>query len=195
LPLDTAQDFELSKQRLLETVSLLRQECGAQRIVIIGHSLGGLVAFHALSDQPMADVVDIVTVDSPLGGAPESEIQACIEYGLCAEGPVGGVLAGLHRDWGQTAVDNARRVGRLLEAGTRVTAWGNKSDCLYALSVCVPFARALFGGFDVRDTQWLGVDRTMQRDYVPRTSLASIINSHLVVLTNAATEIAADLFA
>ena len=193
--IDTAQDFELSKQRFLDTVASLHDQCGAQRIMVIGHSLGGLVAFHALSEHPIALVSDIVTVDSPLGGAPETEIQACVNYGLCADGPVGTVLSNLHRDWSQTAADNAGRVNRLLESGTRVTAWGNKSDCLYAPSVCVPVARALVGAFDVRDTQWLGVERTMQRDYAPRMSLASIISSHLVLLTNGASDIAADLVA
>ena len=44
-------------------------------IVVIGHSLGGLVAFHALSDNPMSQVTDVVTIDSPLGGAPASEVN------------------------------------------------------------------------------------------------------------------------
>jgi hypothetical protein len=58
--------------------------------------------------------------------------------------------------------------------GIRVTAWGNQRDCLYAPAVCLPFARGLFGAYDVRDTQWLGVDRAMRRDYGPGSSLASL---------------------
>jgi pimeloyl-ACP methyl ester carboxylesterase len=191
---DTGQDFATSEQRLLNTVLTLRAQCGAQRIVVIGHSLGGLVALHALSDSPMAEVSDIITVDSPLGGAPAEEIQACIEYGLCVDGPVGSLLSRLNGDWDQTAVDNASRVSHLAQLGTRVTAWGNQSDCLYAPAACLPAAKAFLGPYDVRETQWLGVDRAMRRDYVPST-LASILHSHDVMLTRAAGEIANELFA
>src|SRR2546430_12389487 len=57
------------------------------------------------------------------------------------------------------------------------------SDLLYAPAVCLPLARALFGALDVRDTQWLGVERVMQRDDVPRSTLRSMLNSHLVLLS------------
>jgi len=191
---DTGQDFAVSEQRLLNTILTLRTQCGAQRIVVIGHSLGGLIALHALSDSPMGEVSDIVTIDSPLGGAPAAEIQACIDYGLCVDGPVGSLLSKLNGDWDQTALDNASRVSHLAQLGTRVTAWGNQSDCLYAPVACVPAAKRLLGAYDVRETQWLGVDRAMRRDYVPST-LASVLHSHDVMLTRAAGDIADDLFA
>jgi pimeloyl-ACP methyl ester carboxylesterase len=192
---DTAQDFDLSKQRLVAAVDALTGQCGAQRIVVIGHSLGGLVAFHALADQPRAAVVELVTADSPLGGAPATQLHACIEWGVCSDGPVETVLAALHGSWAQTGLDNAARVERLAAAGTRVTAWGNQSDCLYAASLCVPVARILLGRDDARATQWLGVPRAMHRDYPLTSSLASVLRSHRILLTNAADEIAADLMA
>jgi pimeloyl-ACP methyl ester carboxylesterase len=191
----TGQDFETSKRLLLETIYTLHANCGAARVVVIGHSLGGLVAFHALSDNPMGEVTDVVTVDSPLGGAPAAEIRACVEAGLCVEGPVSVLLATLHGAWQQTAADNADRVNRLAAVGTRVTAWGNQSDCLYAPSVCIPLARVVVGVYDVRDTQWLGVDRAMRRDVTPRSTLASIVNSHQAMLSTAAADIVTDLFA
>jgi len=191
---DTGQDFATSEQRLLTTILALHTQCGAQRIVVIGHSLGGLIALHALSDSPMAEVSDIVTIDSPLGGAPAAEIQTCIEYGFCVDGPVGSVLSKLQGDWGQTKLDNAARVSHLAQVGTRVTAWGNQSDCLYAPAACLPAAKSFLGPYDVRETQWLGVDRAMRRDYVPST-LSSIFHSHDVMLTRAAGDIADDLFA
>jgi pimeloyl-ACP methyl ester carboxylesterase len=191
---DTGQDFETSKRLLLDTIHTLHTQCGAARILVIGHSLGGLIAFHALADNPMAEVSDIVTVDSPLGGAPAAEIAVCIDSGMCVDGPVSDFLSGLHGAWEATGLENAARVTRLAAAGIRVTAWGNQHDCLYAPAVCLPFARALFGAYDVRDTQWLGVDRAMRRDYGPRSTLASLLNSHMILLSRAAADISADLF-
>jgi pimeloyl-ACP methyl ester carboxylesterase len=194
-PEDSAQDLATSERHMLETLYLLHTQCGADHLVVIGHSLGGLVAFHALSDNPMAEVSDVITIDSPLGGAPAAEIRACVDSGMCAEGPVSQVLADLHASWAQTAADNTARVVRLSAAGTRVTAWGNQSDCLYAPAVCVPLARVLIGPYDVRDTQWLGIDRAMIRNYSPGKSLTAVLNSHQAVLSTAAPDIAADLFA
>src|SRR4051794_36281207 len=139
---DTGQDLGVSERKLLDTVYLLSTQCaagaGGGRVVLIGHSLGGLIAFHALSDNSMHQVSDIVTVDSPLGGAPASAVDMCIDTGMCAEGPVGAELARLFGNWDQTARDNATRVSRLANEGIRVTAWGNQDDCLYAPTVCVP---------------------------------------------------------
>ncbi|HEY1298304.1 MAG TPA: alpha/beta fold hydrolase [Chloroflexota bacterium] len=193
---DTGQDFGLSERNLLETIYLLRTQCGGNgHIVVVGHSLGGLVAFHALSDNPMSEITDVVTIDSPLGGAPAGAVNACVDSGLCAEGPVSGTLTSLYSAWDQTAQDNAARVSRLAAAGIRVTAWGNQGDCLYAPAACVPLASYLLGNTDARDTQWLGVAHAMRRDYPPTSTLASVLNSHQVILTRAATDIASELIA
>src|SRR5262249_48525954 len=160
----------LSKQRLLETIYTLHKQCGASRVVVIGHSLGGLVAFHALSDNPMGEVTDVVTVDSPLGGAPSDEVQTCVDAGLCVDGPVAGVLADVQGAWRQTQLDNAARVRRLQTTGTRVTAWGNQSDCLYSPGACIPFARLWMTVEDVAETQWLGIDRAKRLDFAPRST-------------------------
>ena len=193
---DTAQDFESSKRLLLETIYLLHTQCGAQRIVVVGHSLGGLVAFQALSDNPMGEVSDVVTIDSPLGGVPDSELHLCIETGLCASGPVAGVLSDLYTNWDATAQANAARVSRLASAGIRVTAWGNEGDCLYDPSRCVPRGSFQLTTADARDTQWLGIERAMRRDTTsPTLTLGSVLNSHQVLLSSAAADIAADLLA
>jgi pimeloyl-ACP methyl ester carboxylesterase len=193
---DTGQDLETSEKRLLDTIYLLHSQCGASRIAVVGHSLGGLIAFHALSDSPMGEVTDVVTIDSPLGGAPPSVIHTCVDAGFCADGPVTGVLSDLYTHWDQSAQDNAARVDKLAAANIRVTAWGNQSDCLYAPSRCVPLAGYVVGRFDARDTQWLGIDRSMRRDYsAAKSSLASVLDSHELILTTAAPDIASDLLA
>jgi pimeloyl-ACP methyl ester carboxylesterase len=191
---DTGQDLDTSEKRLLETVYLLRTQCGASRIVVVGHSLGGLIAFHALSDNPMGEVSDVVTIDSPLGGAPPSVIGTCVDAGFCADGPVTGTLSDLYTHWDQTAADNGARVNSLAAAHIRVTAWGNQGDCLYAPSRCVPLAGYLVGRFDARDTQWLGVDRSIRRDYsAPKATIASVLDSHELILSSAAADIASDV--
>jgi pimeloyl-ACP methyl ester carboxylesterase len=194
---DTGQDLAVSERKLLDTIYLLSTQCRAttSRVVVIGHSLGGLVAFHALSDNPMRQVTDVVTVDSPLGGAPASAVDMCIDAGMCAQGPVSGQLAGLFGSWDQTARDNAARVSHLAAEGIHVTAWGNQDDCLYAPTVCVPLARYVLGSVDVRDTQWLGVANAIHRDYTSASSLASVLTSHQAMLSTGANDIVTTLFA
>jgi pimeloyl-ACP methyl ester carboxylesterase len=194
-PDDTAQDIELSKRNLLGTLRMLLDSsaCATNRIVVIGHSLGGLVAFQALADQPIPAVTDIVTIDSPLGGAPPEIIWSCVEWGLCADGPVADYLATLNSAWTQTGLDNTAKAEKLAAAGTRVSAWGNQSDCMYHLAVCAPFTRALFGSFDARETQWLGIPGAIRRDYVSPARLSSLNISHRAVLNAAAADIALDL--
>jgi pimeloyl-ACP methyl ester carboxylesterase len=195
-PSDTGQDLATSEQRLLETIYLLHANCGGGHIVVVGHSLGGLIALRALSDNPMSEVSDVVTLDSPLGGAPPSVVRTCVDAGLCADGPITAQLSDLYTNWDGTGQDNAARVKGLAAAGIRVTAWGNQSDCLYAPSACVPLAGYLVGRFDARDTQWLGIDRAMHRDYgAARTTLASILDSHELIISAGATDIATDLLA
>jgi pimeloyl-ACP methyl ester carboxylesterase len=178
---------------LTATLQMLRQSCGATHVVVIGHSLGGLVAFQALADQPLPGVTDLITIDSPLGGTPADLIQSCVDWVLCADGPVDAYLAELRNDWTQTALDNSAKAARLAAAGVRVSAWGNPGDCLYNIAACMPFARVLLAGYDSRETQWLGIPRAIRRDYPPATRLSSLFASHHAVLVSGASDIAADL--
>jgi len=192
-PDNTAQDIELSKRNLIGTLRMLRAECAASRIVVIGHSLGGLVAFQAVADQPVPGVTDIVTIDSPLGGISPDIVWSCVDFGLCIDGPIVAYLANLNSAWSQTELDNAAKATQLALTGTRVSAWGNQSDCFYNLAVCAPFVRALFGNVDARETQWLGIPDAIRRDYVSPRRLSSLRISHKAVLSTAASDIALDL--
>ena len=105
-PSDTAQDIEVSKRILRESLAALQDACDVDRIVIVGHSLGGLIAFQALGDEPVSRVSDVVTVDSPLGGVPLPFMRTCIDAGLCADGAVVAYLAGLYTAWAGRLVLN-----------------------------------------------------------------------------------------
>jgi pimeloyl-ACP methyl ester carboxylesterase len=190
---DTAQDIEESKRVLRETLAALQEACGVERVVIIGHSLGGLVAFEALDGLSVPGISDLVTIDSPLGGVPDRLVQTCIDVGFCTEGAVAEYLAQLYPRLPGIAFDNMARVDALAEAGIRVSAWGNESDCFYNVGLCVAFARALMGGIDARETQWLGIPRTVRKDFPVTRSLAGISASHTAVLTRSAAELALDL--
>ena len=53
---DTAQDIEVSKRILRETLAALKAACNVDRIMIVGHSLGGLIALQALGEQAVPGV-------------------------------------------------------------------------------------------------------------------------------------------
>jgi len=120
-------------------------------------------------------------------------MRTCIDAGLCTDGAVVAYLAGLYGSWGETATDNATRAVALAATATRVTAWGNQSDCYYAVALCNSFSRTLLAGFDARQTQWLGIARSVHKDYAFAPYVWNIPASHTAVLIHSAPEIAADL--
>ena len=70
-----AQSVEELADRLTETVADLLADTGAEKVHLIGHSLGGLVIAQALTARRLADSVDlVVTLGSPFGGSPWAEL-------------------------------------------------------------------------------------------------------------------------
>jgi pimeloyl-ACP methyl ester carboxylesterase len=187
---DTAQSISASTRTFVDTLQSLQASC-TERIGVVGHSLGGLIAFLGLGQQPTARVYDAITVDSPLGGAPAGASNLCIDAGFCAAGPVADDLASLYSHWDATAADNQSREQRITAGGTRLSAWGNQSDCLYYVPLCTTVVSVSLE--DARETQWLGISRAVHRDYPFAAHLWNIPASHLAVLENAAADLAADL--
>ena len=110
----TAQDVETSKQILRDTVAGLESDCDVVRVAIVGHSLGGLIAFQTADGTSLPKVSDVVTVDSPLGGVPQRLVETCISLGFCVDGAVADYLATLYPRSAAIAQDNAAHVAALI---------------------------------------------------------------------------------
>jgi pimeloyl-ACP methyl ester carboxylesterase len=189
---DTAQSLAASTHVMQSLLQTLAAAC-PDRIAVVGHSLGGLVAFRTVSDQPTPRVSNVVTVDSPLGGVPASDSNLCIDTGFCAAGPLVDDLSYLFSDWSRTTADNQSRDARIRSTGTQLSAWGNTSDCLYYAQLCTQFLALAGSGADARETQWLGITHPVRRDYPFAPHLWNIPASHTAVLENAASDIAAEV--
>jgi pimeloyl-ACP methyl ester carboxylesterase len=191
-PADTAQRLDISVAVFLTTLQALQSTCPAD-IAVVGHSLGGLIAFHALGDRPNTRVEAVMTVDSPLGGAPLASSMTCIQLGFCADGPVVHELGQLYDNWSASAAANASRQANLVAVDTRLSAWGNVSDCLYYIGLCSTVSDGAVASIDARATQWLGIARPVHKNYAYAPRVWNIPASHTAVLENAAAEMAADL--
>jgi pimeloyl-ACP methyl ester carboxylesterase len=190
---DTAQPLEVSNQKLRETLTALEGACPAERIGVVGHSLGGLIGLQSLGDHPIPGVTNIVTVDSPLGGVPQPVLSACVETGLCSGGPVVADLARLNTNWSVTEQDNATRAAALDRDGARLSAWGNQSDCFYKLSLCSSLSVAALPQYDVVETQWLGIPHAVRENVTYPPRIWNIQASHLAVLMDSSAELAAEV--
>lgn len=189
--LDTARDLQASVGTLRDLVTTLEGACHVEHVAILGHSLGGLIAFSALDGVSVPDASRLIMVDSPLGGVPERLVQTCVAIGYCPDGLVADQLAALYLDSPVEA--NGSRAANLARSGVQVSAWGNTNDCFYDVVLCAPIARSLVGGVDARESQWLGIPSVVRKSYTVAKSLAGIGPSHTTILEEAAGELAAAL--
>jgi pimeloyl-ACP methyl ester carboxylesterase len=190
-PLDTAQDLHASADKLRDVVTALEGACRVDHLAIVGHSLGGLIAFSALNSLSVPDGSRLIMVDSPLGGVPARLVQTCVAIGYCPDGIVADQLAALYVD--SPVADNSARAADLASEGIRVSAWGNSNDCFYDVALCAPIARSLIGADDARESQWLGIPSVVRKSYPITKDLAGIGASHTTILELAASELAAAL--
>jgi pimeloyl-ACP methyl ester carboxylesterase len=202
----TMQDLDVSVSQLY---TLLREYHTAHpdtRLVVVSHSLGGIVSFHLLdrlaADPDVAAAVDaIITVDSPVGGFAASNIEAVfgtMRQGLLAapdvpdewcglawdpfSHPVVNQVAALAGD-ARTVQDNGNRAQRAQQLGIRLVTLGNETDCLFAPVACLGVGRDQPETQHVADTLG-GVYRGI---YTPRglgkgPCLECIIPSHGAIL-------------
>ena len=167
-----------------------------RRYVLVGHSLGGLVAWSYLAalragQTAGPQLAGVVTVDAPLRGVGADKRLAA------ALGGCGGLaldeLGGLSARAAELASAWADRAAWARGSGVHVATVGNEADCLYfpRLAGCdVPYAD-LFGSSDDRETQY--VPGAAVRLVVPidpawpdEGSLGRVARSHVALLTDGA---------
>lgn len=138
---DTFQSYDLDTYWLAQRVA----DFPGKRLVVIGHSLGGLIAWSALDTQTPR-VVGVVTVDSPLLGMGPGKIDFAENWWFCsapsrqalADTPIGIYLAGLQY------ISNLMNVrvaaaGNGAARGVLTRSLGNDYDCIYwPLNCLVP---------------------------------------------------------
>lgn len=144
-------DAEAQLATVLRAVQALPNLNGG-RLALVGHSRGGLVAFQTLLDYP--DVVPMVSalvaIDTPFLGVSSGKALAFdLDPNAPTCEPAMGELIDRRVNADSWAAWNAQGVNQLMGQGVRVQAIGNRSDCVYNLSVCHTF----WGSF-VSDDTW-----------------------------------------
>jgi pimeloyl-ACP methyl ester carboxylesterase len=133
-PIQTCQPLATSAEQVAGFVRQLRETHQADGVVLVGHSMGGVIALEAASQ--MDDLTDprapfvrrVITVDSPLGGITRLQrlLIADLWLGAC---PAANDAVARYVDstWPATL---SGRVDRLLERGVQVFAVANPADAL-----------------------------------------------------------------
>jgi pimeloyl-ACP methyl ester carboxylesterase len=133
-PIQTCQPLATSAEQVAGFVRQLRDQHQADGVVLVGHSMGGVVALEAASE--MDDLTDprapfvrrVITIDSPLGGLTRLQrlMIADLWLGAC---PAANDAVARYVDstWPATL---SGRVDRLLDRGVQVFAVVNPADLL-----------------------------------------------------------------
>jgi pimeloyl-ACP methyl ester carboxylesterase len=79
--------MEQLAEHLARTVAILLAETGAEKVHLVGHSLGGVLIAQAFADGRLTEQVDaVVTIAAPFGGSPWANLL-----------PVGAIVRALRR--------------------------------------------------------------------------------------------------
>jgi hypothetical protein len=193
-PCDTWQPIARSEQLLAaDMVQWERSRPGGTRFVLVGHSMGGLLAYLA----PSGTVDTVVTVDSPLHGisvgwAIAARVLFDVGGANCpyiASGNNGdGALTELNAIWLSTSWSSTlgSTYARLKSTGTRVGVVGNQADCMYWLYLCHQTLGAL--SVDSRGSQYGPSD--WEKVLSVGAESPDVVARHDAALSAAASEIA-----
>lgn len=161
---DTAQDYSIS----LTLLRNMLKDFGASNpntdIILVGHSQGGLIAFQslALADfiSPTTRVVQVITLDSPLGGSPLGRSFIASIFS-CWTGPANGQMVNLYNSVqdsyrhdqqgtyakilcslvginGCQSITNNEYVQLAQQRGVSVFTYGGLDDGIYFPLICGP---------------------------------------------------------
>jgi pimeloyl-ACP methyl ester carboxylesterase len=146
---DTGNHVAASAGKLVSLMTSYRAAHLEAQFVLIGHSLGGLVALQASAQMPTGSIADVVTIDSPLKGASRRNlrqfirlVQPFIAFAGCskvlwdsdAERDIATIHNSATRKQASNAADALVRAGR--GKGFRYMTVGNASDCLWKPAAC-----------------------------------------------------------
>jgi hypothetical protein len=166
---DTAESYTFAIARLR---TMLREYTTANPntdLYLVGHSQGGLIAFQSLglADAlgPKTALKGIITLDSPLGGAPQNYVNIPAKT-TCWNGPANHDQVALyntstvHTQQGSTATmlcallgdcafgDGETNSGAVAaNPGTQVQTFGNTDDAVYNVASCAGYAIGNVAGY------------------------------------------------
>jgi pimeloyl-ACP methyl ester carboxylesterase len=180
---DTYQDVSTSVGLLAAQIDGIRAANPRARVVLVGHSLGGLVGWLELTGAP-SSAVGLITVDSPLigtGSGKTTLLDGIIGCNFSREAaglfPATIFLDGLNTNKASVRAQRTAEAGAISAVGARLTTVGSDDDCVYLPSLC-----SILGVFsDDRETQYVyGYERRLraggEQFLWPPPSHAAVIN-------------------
>jgi pimeloyl-ACP methyl ester carboxylesterase len=142
---DPAQSYDASMEVMRRFIHGYLEANPNTDLYLVGHSQGGLIAFQELGAvgemPPTSRVVGIITLDSPLGGAPRLNVDVA-KLMTCWDDPAASELidlynsvpTGSHQRQGSLAAPlccNGTNRSLVSRTGVRVYTWGNLDDAVY----------------------------------------------------------------
>lgn len=104
---DAVQSAAVRGQQLLDAIEIARMETGASKVIVIGHSQGGLDARWAAAHAP-THIAAVVTIATPHRGSPVADVSAGLTPGVAADAANAlGDLFGLSTSGGSTSFQGA----------------------------------------------------------------------------------------
>jgi triacylglycerol lipase len=104
---DAVQSAEVRGAQLVQAIEAARMQTGAAKVVVIGHSQGGLDARWAAAHDPDA-IAAVITVATPHRGSPVADIALGLAPGVAADAlDALGNLFGLQTDGSTTSFQGA----------------------------------------------------------------------------------------
>lgn len=141
-------DCDVTDRPAMDSVTLLesmirdyREEHPKAKVTLVGHSLGGYIAFLAgareagRGDDQRIGIDGVVTLDSPLSGA-SADKKVILDLIPCEKTYIaGGEMVSLRTDPTTPATRSAQATS-MASAGVRLATLGNNRDCLFRTIVC-----------------------------------------------------------
>jgi pimeloyl-ACP methyl ester carboxylesterase len=146
---DTGNHVATSVGKLVTLMTAYRSAHPDAQFVLIGHSLGGLLALDASAQMPAGAVSSVVTIDSPLKGVSRRNlkqftqlVQPFIAFAGCSkvlwDSDAARDIATVHNR--KTRQKASQAAGAIVHGGQKVgiryMTVGNASDCLWKPAAC-----------------------------------------------------------